>query len=71
MGYTQQTLDCLPVDCRNQIELFKERYNDPRFPKERREREVRLASGSYCLALWQVGLITYTQKRLLHTYITL
>ena len=67
MGYTQKTLDKLPENVRNHIEVLKRNYNHPQLNKD----QIRIASGSYCLALYHVGLVTETEKRLLHIYITL
>lgn len=67
MGFTQKTLDKLPENIRSHIEGLKCCYNHPDLIKD----DIRLASGSYCLALYHVGLVTETEKRLLHTYITL
>lgn len=66
MGYTQKALDKLPENVRNHIEVLKRNYNHPRLKDQ-----IRIASGSYCLALYHVGLVTETEKRLLHIYITL
>ena len=65
MSKTGQTLEKLPQNIRDHIENLKKSYQ-----YEQLKHDARIASGSYTLALYQMGLVTENEKRLLFCYIT-